>query len=212
MKVRKISLAITLLSLGSFSIASLAAAQYHTLQGNPDGLYRIDPAHSGAYFTIGHVGITELTGRFNQISGTYRFDVQDPAKDRVDITIPVASINTDNPARDAILRSSQFFAAKKYPDIRFVGSSYRATGAKTGLLTGKLSFHGVTHSVTFRVQEIGAGDVPYLPKPWGGYLSGYVARTTIERSHYGLLAYLPQGLSNRIKIKVEIEGKRIGPA
>ncbi|WP_308389362.1 YceI family protein [Acidithiobacillus sp. AMEEHan] len=209
MKIRNVSSSVGLLLL--LPVASMAAS-YHNLDGNPDGQYRIDPAHSGAYFTIGHVGITELTGRFNKISGTYRFDTQNPALDRVDISIPVASIDTDNQARDAILRSSKFFDAKKYPEIHFVSGSYHPTGAKTGLLTGKLSFHGVTHPVTFRVREIGAGDVPYLPKPWGGYLSGYVATTSIERSNYGLMAYLPQGLSNKIEIKVEIEGKRIGPA
>ncbi len=186
-----------------------ASHHYHALTGNPSGTYQIDPEHSAAYFSIGHVGIGPFSGRFNQISGTYTVNTQDPAKDMAKITIPAASIFTNFAARDKYLRSPTFFDVKKYPDVTFVSSRYQPTGKHTGDLYGKLTLHGVTRPVMFRVKETGAGEVAYLPKPWGGYLSGFVAVTTIERSDYGMKAYLPEGLSNKVQIRVEIEGKKI---
>lgn len=190
--------------------SATAATGYQTLKDSPNGTYRIDPDHSAVFFTIGHVGVGLFTGRFEKISGTYTFDTRDPAKDAVHITIPAASIATNLPLRDKHLRSAEFFDTEKYPDITFVSTRYRATGDRSGRLYGNLTLHGVTRPVVFKVREIGAGPVNYLPKPWGGYLSGFVASTRIERGDFGITAYLPGGLSNRVDIKVEIEGIRQG--
>ena len=194
------------LSFGIAGVAMAAPAHYVPLHGNPDGTYRIDPQHTNVFFTIGHVGITQFTGRFDQISGTYTFNAQDPQQDKVDITIPAAGINTNFSLRDQHLRSKEFFDVKKYPDITFVSTGYVPNGTDRGTLFGNLTLHGITKPVQFAVQEIGAGKVAYLPKPWGGYLSGFVAKTTIDRSDFGMIAYLPEGLSNAIHIKVEVEG------
>ncbi|MBE7565783.1 MULTISPECIES: YceI family protein [Acidithiobacillus] len=189
--------------------ATAAVGHYHALTGNPSGTYQIDPEHSAAYFTIGHVGIGPFSGRFNKISGTYTVNTQDPAKDTAKIVIPAASIFTNFAPRDKYLRSPTFFDVKKYPDVTFVSTRYQPISKTTGDLYGKLTLHGVTRAIMFRVRETGAGDVKYLPKPWGGYLSGFVAVTTIQRSNYGMKAYLPEGLSNKVHIRVEIEGKKI---
>jgi polyisoprenoid-binding protein YceI len=203
------------LSLGMALSAEAAQApvpttQYHALQGNPSGSYRIDPQHSAAYFTIGHVGIGPFSGRFNTIAGTYTFNTQNPKIDTAHITIPAASIFTDFAPRDKYLRSATFFDVKKYPNITFVSTRYQPISKTRGDLYGQLTLHGVTRPVMFRVQETGAGEVRYLPKPWGGYLSGFVATTAIQRSAYGMKAYLPEGLSDTIHIRVEIEGQKIG--
>ncbi|MGC9215621.1 YceI family protein [Acidithiobacillus sp.] len=194
------------LMLGVAGGASAAPAHYMPLNGNPDGIYTIDPQHTNVLFTIGHVGITEFTGHFDKISGTYTFDNSAPQKDRVRIAIPAASINTNFALRDQHLRSKEFFDVKKYPDITFVSTKYAPNGDKAGNLYGDLTLHGVTKPVMFKVREIGAGEISYLPKPWGGYLSGFVATATIHRSDFGMTAYLPEGLSNTIRIKVEVEG------
>jgi polyisoprenoid-binding protein YceI len=178
------------------------------LTGNPDGHYRINGDHSAVFFTIGHVGIADFTGRFDRISGSYTLDRRDPAKDQTNIVIPAASINTNLALRDEHLRSAEFFDVQQYPDITFVSTRYTPTGKGGGRLYGNLSLHGVTRPVVFQVRETGAGEVAYLPKPWGGYLSGFVATTSIKRSDFGMTAYLPEGLSNRIDIRVEIEGIR----
>jgi polyisoprenoid-binding protein YceI len=202
------TLIVGVLAIGLLATAGAAPVRYAWLAGNPDGTYRIDPQHTNVLFTLGHVGITQFTGRFDKISGTYTFNAQEPRKDRAHIVIPAASINTDDALRDADLRSKEFFDVQRYPDITFVSSRYVPTGKNTGNLYGKLTVHGVSKPVMFKVRELGAGNVPYLPKPWGGYLSGFVAKTTIRRSDFGMDAYLPEGLSNTIAIKVEVEGSQ----
>lgn len=199
-------LLVATLSLGLVGTAVAAPPSYVPLNGNPNGTYRIDAQHSNVFFTIGHVGIAQFTGRFDRISGTYTFNGRHPQRDKVDITIPAASINTNFALRDEHLRSKEFFDVKRYPKITFVSTRYTPDGAHGGTLRGNLTLHGVTKPVVFLVREVGAGEVSYLPKPWGGYLSGFVATTTIHRSDFGMTAYLPEGLSNAIHIKVEVEG------
>ncbi len=210
----KIAVTVAAIALGVSSAipfalaASTASSSYHWLNSSPNGTYKIDPAHTEVLFTIGHVGIEPFSGRFDKISGIYTFTNKAPRTDRVHITIPAASIDTDFALRDKDLRGPMFFDVGRYPDITFVSTRYQPTGPKTGKLYGNLTLHGVTRHVVFRVWEKGAGSVTYLPKPWGGYLSGFVAKTAIQRSDYGMKAYLPEGLSNTVHIKVEVEGIR----
>ncbi len=198
--------------LAAAGVTASAAPSYHALSGSDAGTYRIDPQHTNVLFTIGHVGIVSFTGRFDQVSGRYHLDPATAAKDWAHITIPVSSIDTNFGQRNRYLLGKEFFDAKKYPDIRFVSTRYVPHGSHAGELYGNLTLHGVTRPVVFRVRETGAGEVSYLPAPWGGYLSGFVATVSIHRSDYGLTAYLPEGLSNRVRIRVEVEGIRVGGA
>lgn len=202
-----------LLATTVFSATStvFATGRYQTLKGNPDGQYQIDPDHSQVFFSIGHVGIAPFTGRFNKISGHYSIDSHHPSNDKTEISIPINSIDTNLALRNEHLLSKEFFDAKKYPLITFTSTRFVPDKQGGGELLGLMSFHGVTRPEVFHVKRIGAGEVAYLPKPWGGYLSGYVATTTIKRSHFGLMAYLPQGLSNDVHITVNIEGIRVKP-
>ncbi|MBU6459664.1 MAG: YceI family protein [Proteobacteria bacterium] len=202
-----LGVSFTVLMLG-LPVISEAASRYQPLNGNPDGTYTVDSQHSNVFFTIGHVGITEFTGRFDKIAGTYTFNSANPGKDKVAVTIPVSSLNTDFPARNHDLLGKDFFDMSQYPDIAFKSTKYVPINTRSGELYGNLDLHGVTRPVVFYVTRIGAGEVSYLPKPWGGYLTGFVATTAIHRSDYGMKADLPAGLSNTVTIKVEIEGVR----
>ncbi|MEB8584440.1 YceI family protein, partial [Acidithiobacillus ferriphilus] len=115
--------------------------------------------------------------------------------------------NTNFPLRDHDLRGPDFFNVREFPNITFVSTRYQSIGKDGGQLFGKLTMHGVTRPVAFHVREIGAGPVPALPKPWGGYLSGYVATTTIQRSDFGMDAYAGM-IANRVHLHVNIEGVR----
>ena len=207
----KVSIALrtAILSVAlSPSLVSLAdAATYHQLDASPAGSYRIDPDHSLAWFTIGHAGVAVVVGRFDKLSGSYTFNPASPAGDKVDIRIPAASINTNFALRDHDLRGPDFFNVREFPNITFVSTRYQPTGKEGGQLYGKLTIHGVTRPVTFQVREIGAGPVPALPKPWGGYLSGYEATTTIQRSDFGMDAYAGM-IANTVHLHVNIEGVR----
>ncbi|MGC9164026.1 MAG: YceI family protein [Thiomonas sp.] len=189
----------------AWAAGGAAPQAYAHLHADPAGSYRIDPDHSGVQFTIGHAGVGRFTGVFKQISGSYTFDPSDPKRDKADITIPVKSLDTFLPQRDTDLLAAPFFDAQAHPDIHFVSTRYVPHGKDRGTLYGNLTLRGVTRPVVFQVRLVGAGDVPYLPKPWGGYLSGFVATATIDRMDFGMTAY-PAGLSHAVKVRVEIEG------
>lgn len=177
------------------------------LQDSFAGTYKIDSNHSLAWFAVEHAKVAEVVGRFNKISGTYTFDPKDAAKDKVEVTIPVKSIDTNFAMRDRDLLGPNFFNVKKFPEIKFVSTRYEATGKHSGKLFGNMTMHGVTHSVEFRVRQLGAGPIKALPKPWGGYLSGYVATATIKRSKFGISAY--EGMiGDKIHLHINIEGVR----
>lgn len=204
-----------LLSLAAFATPALAAGGTATVQryalqhGNPAGSYAVDPDHSGAQFSVGHAGVAVVTGVFSKVTGSYTFDPRDPAKCKADITIPVDSIATFLAPRDHDLLAGAFFDAAKFPTMHFVGTRYVPHGPGRGVLHGELTLHGVTRPVSFQVRLVGAGKVGYLPKPWGGYLSGFVATTVIDRTEFGMDAF-SAGIGHKVHVRVEIEGVRQG--
>jgi polyisoprenoid-binding protein YceI len=209
-KVRATTVALIVLFLGmahQVSPAQAAHAEYRIADSNPAGSYRIDPDHSSVTFTIGHAGVATMVGRFDKISGHYRLDPKNPSRTNVRIEIAANSIDSNHPMRDKDLRGPDFLDANTFPTIRFVASRYRKTGEKSGVLTGKLTLHGKTRTVSLKIHEVGAGDVSALPKPWGGYLSGYDAEGTIRRSDFGIRTY-PKMIGDRLHLYISVEGIR----
>ncbi|MHB8253812.1 MAG: YceI family protein [Acidiferrobacter sp.] len=190
----------------AMGIGSAWAAAYAVQHQDPSGVYRIDPNHSLAWFTVGHAGVAVVVGRFDTMTGVYRIDRTHPARDSVKITIPTASINTDFAMRDNDLRGPDFLNVKVFPQARFVSRRYVATSTTAGNLYGQLTLHGITRPVVLHVREIGTGPVG-LPKPWGGYVSGYEATTVIHRRAFGIDAY-PGMIADRIYLHFNIEGVR----
>ena len=202
------TLSASALLLASMAFTPVAAqAAYTTLHDSFAGTYNIDPDHSLAWFTIGHERVTEFVGRFDKIAGTYTFDPKDASKDKVEVTIPVGSIDTNFAQRNRDLLGPDIFNAREFPDIKFVSTRYKATGNHTGKLYGNITMHGTTRPVVFRVNAIGAGPVTDLPKPWGGYLSGYVATATIKRSDFGVSAFEGE-IGDRVRLHINVEGVR----
>ena len=201
------SLALALGTAPVWAAESTAPQAYAHKQADPAGSYQVDPDHSGVQFTLGHAGVGRFTGVFKQVTGTYTFDPAQPQNNKADIVIPVKSLDTFLPQRDTDLLAAPFFDAAAHPDIHFVSSRYVPQDKTHGKLYGNLTLRGVTHPVTFDVKLIGAGDVPYLPKPWGGYLSGFVATATINRMDFGMTAF-GAGLGHDVAVRVEVEGVR----
>ena len=198
------ALSLALLSAGFLAPTLSHADSYKTATGDPSGLYRIDPDHTSVTFTVGHAGVATAVGRFDKVSGHYLL-----SKDKTDVDIKIAanSIDTNHAMRDKDLRGPDFLDAKTFPTLRFVSHSYKKTGKKTGILTGKLTLHGKTRTVRLKIHEVGAGLVSALPKPWGGYLSGYDAEGTIKRSDFGVTTY-PGMIGDTIHLYISVEGIR----
>ena len=143
--------------------------------------FTIDRAHSEAAFTVRHL-LTRVRGRFTEFDGTIDFDPADPASGSVLFTIQAASINTNEPARDAHLRSTDFFDVDEHPTLTFVSRQVRLRNDHEFDVEGDLTIRGVTHPVTLVVNYLGlAAD------PWGHERAGFEATATINRKDFGLL-------------------------
>src|SRR5881394_3052 len=102
--------------------------------------YQIDTTHSAIEFSIRHLMIAKVRGRFTEFSGSLELDDADLAKSRVTAEIKAASITTANDQRDTHLRSPDFFDVEKYPVLTFASTSIQQRGDEL-VLTGKLTIH-----------------------------------------------------------------------
>ena len=127
-------------------VASLMAATSVALTAGATD-YVVDPAHSSATFKIAHLGLSSIHGRFNEISGEFAIPAE-PARPVFTFVAKTGSVDTNNAKRDEHLRSPDFFNAKQFPVVKF--QSTMVTPSKTGYrVTGDLTMHGVTKSVSF---------------------------------------------------------------
>jgi polyisoprenoid-binding protein YceI len=109
--------------------------------------YKIDGAHSSANFTVKHMGISTVHGRFTDVSGTILYDEKVPENSSVTAVIKTASVNTDNATRDKHLNTPDFFDTAKYPEIKFQSTSIRRVGGDKYVAVGNLTMKDVTKQV-----------------------------------------------------------------
>ena len=164
--------------------------------------FAIDPVHSAVLFKVNHLGVSNFYGRFQDVSGTYVLDADNPAASSFDVTINAESIDTHNEKRDQHLKSPDFFNAKQFPVLTMKSKSVKKTGDKTMRVTADLTIHGVTKEVSFDVTQVGAGK-----DPWGGYRSGFDASFTLKRGDYDI-KFMPGALGEDVTILVSVEGTR----
>ncbi|HET6546306.1 MAG TPA: YceI family protein [Rhodanobacteraceae bacterium] len=170
--------------------------------------YTLDPRHTQALFTWNHLGFSNPTGNFNEIDGTLVFDADDPSGSSVEVTIPVASIDTHVPALDEHLKKADFFDAEKYPTITFKSTRVeRGAAPDTFEVTGDLSIHGVTRPVRLLATLNRRGEHPMSKAP----AIGFDATTTFKRSAFGMGADVP-GVSDEIRVHITTEAKGARPA
>jgi polyisoprenoid-binding protein YceI len=153
-----------------------------TAVGTKTSTWNIDPAHSVAEFKVKHMMISNVKGQFTALKGTVTLDEADVTRSKVEATIPVASISTGEPQRDAHLKSADFFDAEKFPEIKFVSTGIQKTGDGELAVTGDLTIHGVRRSVTLQVE----GPTAPAKDPWGNVRMGLSAAGKINRKDFGL--------------------------
>ncbi|MDY0912394.1 YceI family protein [Rathayibacter festucae] len=150
-----------------------------TIPGYRAGTWVIDPTHSEVGFSVRHLMISKVKGKFERFTATFTTG-ENPLDSKVEATAEVASINTNEPNRDGHLRTGDFFEAETYPSIHFVSTAVRANGDDF-LVDGELTIKDVTKPVTFEVEFGGFGSDPY-----GNYKAGLTAKATIDRTDFGL--------------------------
>jgi polyisoprenoid-binding protein YceI len=171
----------------------------------PLGTWNIDPSHSAVAFSVRHMVVSKTRGRFTKWSGQLRFDAEDPEISSVEVTIDPASIDTADAQRDAHLRSADFLDVEKFPTASFRSTNVEEVDPGRYRITGDLSIHGVTNSVTLDVTYEGSGK-----DPWGGERAGFSGSTSIDRKDFGLRwnQALETGgvlVGDKVEITLEIE-------
>jgi polyisoprenoid-binding protein YceI len=167
--------------------------------------WTIDKAHSLAEFSVKHMMVTTVKGRFANITGNIIWDEKNPANSSVEATIDATSVTTHDEKRDAHLASADFFEHGKYPTITFKSTKVEAKKADEFKVTGDLTIRGITREVTLDVEYNGTGK-----NPWGMQVAGFSASTSINRKDFGLNwnAALETGgvlVSDKVKITLEVE-------
>lgn len=142
--------------------------------------YRIEPGQSAVNFSVRHMVLTTVHGKFTDFSGILELEDNDLSKSSVSVRINAASITTENAARDKDLRSANFLDAEKYPEITFV--SHRVVKQNDGyLIVGDLNMHGLSREVSIpftfngRVKDLA-----------GKMRVGFEGRVTINRKDWGI--------------------------
>jgi polyisoprenoid-binding protein YceI len=164
------------------------------------GTWVIDGTHSDVTFTVRHLGVSKVRGRFDQVETTI-VTAETLLDSSVNATIQATSIDTNNEQRDDHVRSADFLDVEKYPTITFASSGVRF-GDGDYLIDGELTLHGVTKPVTLTAELGGFGDgqVP------DSKVLGISASTEINRTDFGVGPGIPSAmLSDKIKIELDIE-------
>jgi polyisoprenoid-binding protein YceI len=120
----------------------------------PAGSYKMDPRHASVTGTILRAGLSHFAFRFDKLDGSFDYDPKNPEASKVTVTIDAASLDSNVPAIDTMVKSG-FFEPDKYPTITFTSTSIKRNGNK-GTMTGDLTFVGTTHPVTLDVVYNGA--------------------------------------------------------
>ncbi len=169
-------------------------------------VWNIDPAHSHVGFTVKHLVITKVDGEFKDFAGTIKdFDGKDVTKGSVDVTIQIASINTNIDQRDTHLKSPDFFDAAKFPTMTFKSKKIIKGAGDKFTMIGDLTMKGVTREDTLDCTFNGV-----ITDPQGNTRSGFSASTVINRQDYGLswsnkLADGSLVVGNEVTIGLELE-------
>ena len=142
--------------------------------------WTLDKAHSNVKFAVTHMVVSEVEGNFKIFDGSLEASKEDFSDGKVEFTVDVSSIDTDNENRDKHLKGDDFFNAEKYPTMKFVSTSFTPAGDKKYKLAGDLTIRDVTKPVVFDVTYGGS------VADKGGSKSGFKAKTTINRFDYNL--------------------------
>jgi len=166
--MKSVTTLIALLLLSVFSLTAQTA-------------WKTDRSHSQVKFTVTHMLVSEVEGRFKEFDVTFQQGKDDFSESTVEATIKIASVSTDNEFRDKDLMSDNFFNAEKFPDMKFKSTSFEKTGENKYKITGDLTIRDVTKQVVLDTRLTG----PITDQRGNGRI-GVKATTTIDRFDYGV--------------------------
>jgi polyisoprenoid-binding protein YceI len=170
--------------------------------------WQLDPVHSSIEFSVKHMMMTTVRGRFKKFHGRLDADEAHPQGCCVEVDIDAASIDTGTPDRDAHLRSGDFFDVERYPTITFRSTSVEGDFASEGSrfrVTGELTIRDTTMEIVLDCVYEGRGN-----DPWGKERAGFSCTAEIDRREWGLKwnqAIETGGIlvANKVRIEAEVQ-------
>ena len=172
--------------------------------------WQIDNAHSSIGFSVRHLLVAKVRGRFAKWSGTLEIDDQQPSNSRVAVRIDAASVDTNEPQRDAHLRSEDFLFVEQFPEITFVSTRVERPSDDALTIAGDLTIRGVTQPAVLTVEQGGE-----LKDPWGLIRRGFAGTTTIDRKAFNVsfnTVLDTGGLALGEKVEITLELEAVKPA
>ena len=169
--------------------------------------YKIDENHSFANWSIRHVA-SKTSGTFSDITGKIFIDRDNLANSSVEAKINMLSVNSSHAKRDKHIKEKDYLDTEKFTEMTFVSKKIEAITNTEGVMTGVLTMHGVAKEMTFPFKVLGFGT-----DPWGGYRTGFEAKTSLKASDFGFTWGLKPNPSvgDDIEIKLLIEGVKLAP-
>ena len=143
--------------------------------------WQIDKAHSDISFSVRHMMISTVRGRFEDFDGTFEINETNPTQSKVEIVVQAASINTKEEQRDGHLKSPDFLDVAQYPTLTFKSSRIEKVDEHHFNLIGNLTIKDVSKQVTLPVEYAGQAK-----SPWGTISAGFTASTKINRKDWNL--------------------------
>jgi polyisoprenoid-binding protein YceI len=173
------------------------------IPGYVAGTWTIDPVHSEVGFSVRHMMVSKVRGKFTTFSGQIVTGA-DPASSAVTAEIGMASIDTGNEQRDGHIRSADFFEVETYPTMTYRSTGVRLQGGEY-ILDGDLTLKGITKNVPLSLELNGFG-----PDPYGGTRAGFTATAEINRRDFvvNFNAALETGgaiVADKVALHLEIE-------
>lgn len=173
--------------------APLALAQSST--------WTIDPSHSEVGFTVKHLSISNVRGRFGKVNGVIHYNEANLAQSTVTATIDVTAVDTGESSRDADLRSPVFFDTAQFPTATFTSTAvYKSSGRLK--IAGNLTVHGITKPVVLDVE----GPSAPIEDPSHKLRTAFSATTTLDRTAFALGGKYPASfIGNDVKLTIDLE-------
>ncbi|MFC0399989.1 YceI family protein [Paraburkholderia rhizosphaerae] len=185
----------------------------HTVSTNesrvPVGQYKLDANHWSVIFDVDHFKYSRFVMRFDRVTGQLDWRERGMENSSVAITIDAASVDTNVPQLDKMVKGDDMLNAARYPEIRFVSTHFERTGEASGKLTGDLTIHGTTQPVTLDVKFNGYGRDPLTKAD----TLGFSAEGRFSRSRFGLTTWYPAvGDDVHVRIQAEFDKPPAGAA
>jgi polyisoprenoid-binding protein YceI len=168
----------------------------------PAGVWAVDPAHSSVGFSVKHLGIATVRGKFDEFEGTLEIGENDESA-RAYGSVEAVSVNTNDAGRDEHLRSADFFGVEQNPELRFESTAIEQIDDDTFTIAGDLTMNGITNPVKL-IAEIQGTETD----PWGNERVGLEVIGQLNRGDWDMTFNQALGSGNLLvgeKVKLELD-------